>query len=744
MNIKTIPEITVCLTAVHNNARLQQAVSDILTQENVSVKLILITAEGSEVLRQLKDNFADAKIELLAVPPKTSLPTTRNLAIEKCQSEYLAFTNCGWHLLPNALTSLTALLKNNPAAGMAGARYFEIREKEMIRREHFHNNTGFPGNADAYSSEDISVLLSQGSLDDQLILLRKSAFDIIGKFDEALTAGVDLAFSLHLSGYFTIRVAQDVICYRRYSAAAVVHRRTAYRFRQQILARLKNFISENPTGNFPDISRLQRDLRNDYRGIPQIKAGLKNLLGFPRKYLQGFHRQLNLVIAPYCFQLLLKYFSKWPIGIRRITPKALPGKPAKIAYYTWNFPALSQTFIQREVQALRETDIPLTLFADTCKHPEALDNKAKELIAQTNYILPLDPKKVAAYKNDFRRRHPLRYLNLFIFTITHTYHHFKSFRSDHFYFNKAVYLAGILKEKNITHIHAPWANISAFLVMVAARLLGITYSVQGRAHELHRRQSAFQLAEKFSNAFFAVTNTQFNRKHLAGILNDRSGNKLHQIYNGIDLPRFQPKRRKNFPGDPVRLLSVARLIEEKGLIYLLEACAALRDEGIPFRCEIIGGPEIPFYLNYLLTLKKLHRKLQLENHVYFVGSLPFQDVLSYYQAADIFLLPCVIAANNGRDIIPNSLIEAMAMQLPVIATPTGGIPEMVEHNVSGLIIPPKDPQALAKAIRQLLDHPAMAATLGRNARERVEERFDIQKNIARYGTLFRSALNRKS
>lgn len=350
-------------------------------------------------------------------------------------------------------------------------------------------------------------------------------------------------------------------------------------------------------------------------------------------------------------------------------------------------------------------------------------------------------KKIAAYKSDFRRRHPLRYLNLLIFTITHTYHHFKSFRSDHFYFSKAVYLAGIFKENNITHIHAPWANISAFLVMIAARLLGITYSVQGRAHELHRRQSAFQLTEKFSNAFFAVTNTQFNRKHLAGILDGSSAQKLHQIYNGIDLPRFQPKSRRSANGSPVRLLSVARLIEEKGLIYLLEACAILRDQGIPFRCEIIGGPEIPFYLNYFLRLKKLQRKLQLENHVSFLGSLPFEDVLSYYQSADIFLLPCVIAANNGRDIIPNSLIEAMAMQLPVIATPTGGIPEMIEEDVSGIIVPSGDSSALTIAILRLIEDPAMAIQLGINARQRIEERFDIQKNINRYSMLFKSALN---
>ncbi|MCB0293205.1 MAG: glycosyltransferase family 4 protein, partial [Calditrichaeota bacterium] len=94
-----------------------------------------------------------------------------------------------------------------------------------------------------------------------------------------------------------------------------------------------------------------------------------------------------------------------------------------------------------------------------------------------------------------------------------------------------------------------------------------------------------------------------------------------------------------------------------------------------------------------------------------------------------------------RDIIPNSLIEAMAMRLPVIATPVGGIPEMVEEGISGLIVPPGDAAALADAIRKLIDDPQLSAELGRNARKRVEERFDIHRNIASYTALFKAALD---
>src|SRR6185295_15360581 len=131
------------------------------------------------------------------------------------------------------------------------------------------------------------------------------------------------------------------------------------------------------------------------------------------------------------------------------------------------------------------------------------------------------------------------------------------------------------------------------------------------------------------------------------------------------------------------------LIEQKGLSYLLQACARLREGGHSFECEIVGGTE-DIYMNYYLELKKLHRNLALENQVRFVGSLPFKAVLKKYSQADIFILPCVIAEDGSRDITPNALIEAMAMKLAVISTTVTGVPEIVEDGVSGILVPPHD------------------------------------------------------
>jgi glycosyltransferase involved in cell wall biosynthesis len=177
------------------------------------------------------------------------------------------------------------------------------------------------------------------------------------------------------------------------------------------------------------------------------------------------------------------------------------------------------------------------------------------------------------------------------------------------------------------------------------------------------------------------------------------------------------------------------LIEEKGLIYLLKACNILKEKGFTFRCNIIGGTEEPFYTDYYLALKKLHRELNLEDCVFFLGAQPFKQVLEEYKKHDIFILPCVIARNGGRDISPNSLLEAMAMKMPVISTTIAAIPEIVDDGENGLLVPPNNENALADAAIKLIQDYNSRKTLGENARKKIEERFDIHKNLQQYFAL---------
>ena len=207
------------------------------------------------------------------------------------------------------------------------------------------------------------------------------------------------------------------------------------------------------------------------------------------------------------------------------------------------------------------------------------------------------------------------------------------------------------------------------------------------------------------------------------------------IYNGLDLRHFVPGNTARNRSEEVKILSVARLIEPKGLVYLLGACRILKEKGYRFHCEIIGG-QVEAYLAYYVLLKKLHREFGLGEWVKFSGAQPFNDVLERYKISDIFVLPCVTGQDGSRDITPNVLIEAMAMKLPVISTKATAIPEIVDDGVNGFLVQPNDEQALAEALMKLMDDVNLRKRLGENGRRKVEERFDINKNVYQWADCF--------
>ena len=400
----------------------------------------------------------------------------------------------------------------------------------------------------------------------------------------------------------------------------------------------------------------------------------------------------------------------------------------RIAYFIWRFPVLSQTFVRREVEALRKHGVALEVFAEGVEDPELLDQRDRELLTTTRYLHPVDQVRLSRYQREFRRERPLAYLRVYLFIKSRRYGSTKTLLRDRALFKKAVYLAGHLREAGVDRVHSPWGDREGFAAMLAAKLLDIPFSVQIRAHDLHDPSYHPALRGMLPRADFIITNTQYNRPFIEALMTGRK-TPIHTIYNGINLAEFDPPERSMAPGVPTRILCVARLIEQKGLTCLLDACALLRDRNIPFACDVIGGTEEPLYTAYWERLQKKHQHLRLESCVFFRGAQPFAAVMEAYRAADIFALPCVVARDGRRDITPNSLIEAMAMKLPVVSTPIGGVAEIVEDGTSGLLVPPEDPVALANEIERLIHDRALAATLGENARKRIESRFDADQNV---------------
>lgn len=189
---------------------------------------------------------------------------------------------------------------------------------------------------------------------------------------------------------------------------------------------------------------------------------------------------------------------------------------------------------------------------------------------------------------------------------------------------------------------------------------------------------------------------------------------------GVDMTRFSPRPVKA-PATPLEIISVARLTEKKGLHVAIEACRQLKEQGVAFRYRILGiGP-------WERRLRTLIEQYQLEDMVEMPGFKPSHEVKAMLDDADVFLLPSVTGADGDMEGIPVALMEAMAVGIPVVSTLHSGIPELVEADKSGWLVPENDARALAQRLAAFsqLDADKLAPVVKR-AREKVEHDFNQQ------------------
>ncbi len=304
-------------------------------------------------------------------------------------------------------------------------------------------------------------------------------------------------------------------------------------------------------------------------------------------------------------------------------------------------------------------------------------------------------------------------------------------KTHHFF--QALYLAKWAQEHNIEHIHAHYAYHSTEAARVISKLTAIPYSFTAHANDIFK--SPWQMEQKIKDSAFCVTCTGYNARFLRETYGQDLSHKIFKVYHGIDLKLFKPIPKQTISNKKIQLISVARLREKKGFIYLIDAMQILKDRNIPANLIIIGeGPE----------RQRLERRINilgLQNEIQLIGSVPHQTVKEYLDQSDIFVLPSIIASDNSRDGIPNVILEAMAMELPVVSTWVSAIPEAVSHEETGLLVHPKDPEGIANAIIELYKNPQKRILYGKTGRKKVETIFELTKNTKQLINLFEKSLN---
>jgi len=263
---------------------------------------------------------------------------------------------------------------------------------------------------------------------------------------------------------------------------------------------------------------------------------------------------------------------------------------------------------------------------------------------------------------------------------------------------------------------------------VASHLTGIPFSFTGRSYDIFSPDSL--LPEKIRDAHFVRCESMAIIDHLKNLTGESNG-KYRLTYNGVPLtPQglapvlMQP---------PYRLLGLGRLVEKKGFDLLISACRILKDAGVDFHLTLAGGgPQER-------QLKRLVRELDLSSQVSFPGFISYDRVAEQFCSADVFIMPCKVDSTGNRDGLPTVILEALLHRVPVIAADIAGVGEVVENGVTGLLIPPRQPQVIAAAVLQMVRNREAALSMAERGRSRVHQDFNPEHNHRRVLELFREA-----
>ena len=403
-----------------------------------------------------------------------------------------------------------------------------------------------------------------------------------------------------------------------------------------------------------------------------------------------------------------------------------------IAYIAQTFPALTQTFVYREVDQLRALGYSLITSAIWKPKTDTLSAESRHHVDGSFYVFPIHwPRFIQAHMQTIAK-HPWRYIATLFFVVTRHGETVQNRLRTFYQFLEAVSLLPDFKKNGVVHIHAHFSINAATIALILSRLLKITFSFT--AHNIFFTDRIL-LKEKVESARFIAAISGFSKQYLLDLVpGNNNTEKIHIVHCGLSPDEFSSRKSLRRNQAPI-LLFLAQLEERKGAKYLVEACRLLGESDVDYECILIGdGPQRD-------ELKALINNYGLEEKIQLMGALPQEDLKDYFIQADIFILPCVIARDGDMDGVPVSLMEAMAMEMPVISTRVSGIPELIIDGESGLLVDHSDAKELSSAILKMINNQDLRLKLGGNARQRIIEEFNIYRTSTEMGGLFSKYLD---
>ncbi|MCG8589136.1 MAG: glycosyltransferase family 4 protein [Proteobacteria bacterium] len=386
------------------------------------------------------------------------------------------------------------------------------------------------------------------------------------------------------------------------------------------------------------------------------------------------------------------------------------------------YPKLSETFIAQEIELLEQRGFDFAIVAYRDPGEPQIQAVIERIRAPVHY-LPRGRGSARAYARSHARAlagGPLRYALALARALVRQ--GVAPGEAPLRAFLDAGWLVGELGlgRGGLAHLHAHYLQKTARLARAAARWAGVGYTISAHAVDIYTEPPK-RVARLVADSRALMTCTGVNAAYLRELAGPQA-DRVHLVYHGIDLRRFAPDPARGAP-ERVRFLAVGRLVPKKGYDDLLEALARVRAAGVDAGFEIFGAGPLAG------ELEEQRTRLGLDAAVTLHGAVTQDQIAQALGRGGIFLCGSVELADGNRDGIPNTVAEAMALGLPVVATRVSAIPELVEDGKSGLLVPQRDPEALAEAMLRLARDPEEARRLGSGARQRVEEIFDADRCI---------------
>jgi glycosyltransferase involved in cell wall biosynthesis len=390
------------------------------------------------------------------------------------------------------------------------------------------------------------------------------------------------------------------------------------------------------------------------------------------------------------------------------------------------FPKITETFIlyemiEHESQGIAIELYPLLRERQPVSHPEV------EKFIHRAHFLPFISWPILRANFHYMMRRPRAYFRMLAEVLGGT------FGSANFLFGalgvlpKSVRFAYEMERSGVNHVHAHFATHPAVAALIIHRLAGIPYSFTAHGSDVHVERR--MLEQKIRAAAFVVSISSYNKNLMIEECHSPVRDKIHVIHCGVDPDFFSP-REKRLESRPVQILCVASFEAVKGHEYLVSACRLLKKQGVYFKCHFVGDGPIRDQVEAQI------REAGLNDRIIIHGPLPRTEVIKLLEACDIFALPSVLTKNGKREGIPVVIMEAMACGVPVVSSQLSGIPELVDHDVSGILVTPRDIQGLANALQRLSADEGLRERMGVAGREKVLREFNLRSNAAQLGKLF--------